>query len=75
MKSTYSARYKRFRVALANARRDAGLTQAQVAKAVGKPQSFISKAESGERRLDVVELVEILRVLRIEPGDFIRSVH
>jgi len=52
-----------------------GLTQTQVAKALGKPQSFISKAESGERRLDVVELMEIRRVLRIELGDFIRSVH
>ena len=37
-------------------RRDAGLTQVQVAERLEMPQSFVSKYESGERRLDVVEL-------------------
>lgn len=73
VKSTYSARYKRFRSALAHARREAGLTQAQVAKAIGKPQSFISKAESGERRLDVIELLDILRVLAVRPDEFLQQ--
>ena len=48
--------YDRFRAKLRQARRDAGLSQAQVAHAVGRPQSFVSKVESGERRVDVVEL-------------------
>ncbi|ESF03049.1 hypothetical protein L244_15365 [Salmonella enterica subsp. enterica serovar Worthington str. BCH-3194] len=43
------------------------MTQAQLAKALGKPQSFIAKVESGERRLDVVEFVRFCRLMNIEP--------
>lgn len=41
---------------LRQARRDAGLTQVVVAERLGRSQSFVTKAETGERRLDVVEL-------------------
>ncbi|HEY6388986.1 MAG TPA: helix-turn-helix transcriptional regulator [Candidatus Acidoferrum sp.] len=41
---------------LKQARIDAGLTQTQVARKLSKPQSFVSKFESGERRIDFVEL-------------------
>ena len=41
---------------LRQARKDAGFSQTQAATRLGKPQSFISKCESGQRRLDVVEL-------------------
>jgi transcriptional regulator with XRE-family HTH domain len=41
---------------LREARRAAGLTQAKVANALRVPQSFVSKCESGERRIDAVEL-------------------
>jgi len=44
---------------LRQVRQDAGLTQAKLAGLLGKPQSFVSKYESGERRLDVLELREI----------------
>jgi len=43
----------------------ADLTQTEVANALGKPQSYVSKYESGERRLDLVELAELCAVLRI----------
>ena len=43
---------------LRTAREEAGLTQADVAVGLGKPQSYVSKCESGERRVDVVELEE-----------------
>lgn len=52
----HRAAYGRFLSRLRQARLDAGLTQVEVAARLGKPQSFISKMESGERRLDVVEL-------------------
>lgn len=47
--------------ALRIARKDAGLTQVQVAKKFGTHASFVSKCESGERRIDVVELSEFCR--------------
>jgi transcriptional regulator with XRE-family HTH domain len=58
MSSVHSARYKRFLRRLRAARQEVGLTQADVAKAFGRPQSFVSKCESGERRVDVLELGE-----------------
>lgn len=47
---------------LKEARLAAGLTQAQVAAALGKPQSFVSKCESGERRVDPIELADFAQL-------------
>ena len=58
-KSVYSERYGRFRTLLRQLREEAGLTQADVAGRLGEPQSFVSKYESGERRLDLVELEQV----------------
>jgi len=58
-RDTHRVRYERLLKKLRKARDEAGLTQAQVAKALGRPQSFTSKIESGERRLDFVELQEL----------------
>jgi transcriptional regulator with XRE-family HTH domain len=55
-KSIYTAEYQRLCALLRELRQEAGLTQVQVAERLGVPQSFVSKYESGERRLDVVEL-------------------
>jgi len=55
-KSIYSAEYQQLCALLRQLRREAGLTQVQVAERLQMPQSFVSKYESGERRLDVVEL-------------------
>ncbi|MCR6631491.1 MAG: helix-turn-helix transcriptional regulator [Magnetospirillum sp.] len=54
---------------LAEARKGKGMTQAEVAIALGKPQSFVAKYENGERRIDVVEFVDIATVLDIEPNE------
>jgi len=51
---------------------EAGLTQVDVAKKLKRPQSFVSKIESGERRVDVVELSALARVYR-RPLDFFLS--
>ena len=51
-----SPRYRDFLERLRSARHDAGLTQQEVAQELAKPQSFVSKCESGERRVDVVEV-------------------
>jgi transcriptional regulator with XRE-family HTH domain len=52
-------------------RREAGVRQADLAKALKQPQSFVSKYESGERRLDVLELRGVCHVLGIPLQDFI----
>jgi transcriptional regulator with XRE-family HTH domain len=52
----YQRAYKAFRERLISARTDAGMTQGQVNERMGKPHSFISKCELGERRVDFVEL-------------------
>jgi transcriptional regulator with XRE-family HTH domain len=57
---------------LREARAEAGLRQADVAEKLGQPQSYVSKYESGERRLDVVELWSVLDVLGVSLGDFAR---
>jgi transcriptional regulator with XRE-family HTH domain len=60
----HSARYRGFLKRLRRAREDAGLIQVDVAKALGRPQSFVSKCESGERRVDVIELEDFARLYR-----------
>jgi transcriptional regulator with XRE-family HTH domain len=62
-KSIYSAEYQQLCTLLRQLRRDAGLTQVQVAERLDVPQSFVSKYESGERRLDVVELRHVAEAL------------
>lgn len=49
-----------------------GISQIDLARRLRRHQSFVSKFESGERRLDVVELLEVLRVLDVEPVRFVR---
>lgn len=53
------------------ARTKAGLTQVDVAQRLRKPQSYVSDAESGERRVDVIELLEFLHVCAANPAAFV----
>ncbi len=66
-KSQYSKRYQRFREALKAARLAANLTQAEAAALLKRPQSFVSKCESGERRVDIVEFTEFCRAYNLSP--------
>jgi transcriptional regulator with XRE-family HTH domain len=58
----YQRAYRDFIARLVQARKDAGLTQVQVAKRLGKAHSFISKCELGERRVDFVELQQLAEI-------------
>lgn len=57
-----SSRYEAFLRQLRRARTEAGMTQADAAKALHKPQSFVSKCESGERRVDIIDLQDFARL-------------
>ena len=61
--SAHSEAYRTLRASLVALRRAAGLSQAGLARRLGKPPSFVGKYELGERRLDAVELAVILRAL------------
>ena len=56
MASAFPTEYREFLKRLKTAREEARLTQVDAARKFKKPQSFISKSESGERRVDPVEL-------------------
>ncbi|MGB9475149.1 MAG: helix-turn-helix transcriptional regulator [Candidatus Udaeobacter sp.] len=60
----YRKHYRAFLASLRRARQDAGLTQVEVARRLSRPQSFVSKVESGERRVDFVELQYFARLYR-----------
>jgi transcriptional regulator with XRE-family HTH domain len=61
-KTQHTLRYGRLLAALRHARHQAGLTQLDVARRLGSYASYLSKCESGERRVDVIELAEFCRV-------------
>lgn len=71
--SLHSHQYQVFRSLLVAARGASGLTQVQIAEKLGKPQSFISKYERGERRLDFSEFMELADVLQIDANAFIEA--
>lgn len=74
MSSIYSKEYQLVIKLLRSTRIAKGLTQAQLAKELGKPQSFIAKVENGERRLDVIEFAHMARLLPLDPADALRIV-
>ena len=73
-RSLFSEPYGELLRVLVDARRKAGLRQTDLAERLGKPQSFVSKIERGERRLDVVELIVVARAIGIDEFGFFRSV-
>jgi transcriptional regulator with XRE-family HTH domain len=74
IKSVFTPQYDRLRALLIDARKSESLTQAELAKQIGRPQSFVSKYERGERRLDVVEFLEITNALGIEASEIIEDI-
>lgn len=70
-KSIYSRRYALFTKLLRAAREDAGLTQEDIANRLQATQTFVSKCERGERRLDIIELCSWCEALGIPAGKFV----
>jgi len=72
-KSSFSSEYKLFCRLLQEARARACLTQQDVAKRLNRPQSYVSKYESGERRLDVIEFLRVVKVLKVGPEEVLNK--
>jgi len=72
-KSIYSKKYGQFLDLLIEARKEADLTQVEVASRLGRPQSFVSKYENGERRLDVVEFLDVAKAINFDAIKLVRK--
>jgi predicted transcriptional regulator len=60
------------RTLLIDARKTQAVSQRMLAKRLGRPQSYVSKYECGERRLDLPEVIEILAALNEDPIEFVK---
>ena len=72
-KSVFTDRYRLFLHLLIQERRNKNITQVQLAQMLKKPQSYVSKYENGERRLDVIEFLNIADYIGIDASDFIKK--
>ncbi|MET0427658.1 MAG: helix-turn-helix transcriptional regulator [Microvirga sp.] len=72
-KSIHSDRQERLRLLLKAGRKEAGLTQDQLAAKIGAYKSFVSKYERGERQLDVIEFVDVCVALELDPHDIVNK--
>ncbi len=73
-KSIHTERQNRLVALLKAAREKAGLTQIQLARRLGKYRTYVSKYETGERQLDVVEFLAVAEALGLEPGKALAKV-
>ena len=70
-KSVFTPEYQLFLVLLREVRSESSLTQVQLAKKLDETQSWISKCERGEHRLDIVELIKFCDALEISMAQFV----
>ncbi|KVE65158.1 MULTISPECIES: helix-turn-helix domain-containing protein [Burkholderia] len=70
----YGQRYEAVRRALKHVRKEAGLTQVELAERLGKGQSYVSKMERGEQYVDVVEFVEWCEACGMPPSKVINKI-
>lgn len=71
--SVFTKKYELFKELLTQYRKDADVTQQVLAERLSKHQSFVSKYESGERRLDLIEFLEVAEALQFDPFEFIKK--
>ncbi|MBK1969201.1 helix-turn-helix transcriptional regulator [Brevundimonas diminuta] len=71
--SIFTQRHQEFIAFIASVRKAAEITQVELAERLGKPQSFVSKVERGERRLDVIEFCQIAEALGQDPGKLLQK--
>jgi transcriptional regulator with XRE-family HTH domain len=72
-KTIHTDRHKRLRAMLKAERISAGLTQTVLAERLGKPPSYVAKYEGGDRRLDVLEFLDLAAAIGFDPCAMLRS--
>jgi len=72
-KTIHTERHRKLRELLIATRKGAGLTQTVVAERLGKPPSYVAKYEGGDRRLDVLEYLDVAAAIGFDPCEPIRS--
>ncbi|MBF9028708.1 helix-turn-helix domain-containing protein [Rhodobacterales bacterium FZCC0188] len=72
-KTIRSSGHEALRDALIAARKNAALTQAELAERLRCHQSFVARVESGERRIDVIELIVLARALEVDARELLSS--
>jgi transcriptional regulator with XRE-family HTH domain len=72
-KTIHTERHRKFCELLKAKRKAAGLTQTVVAERLGKPPSYVAKYEGGDRRLDVLEFLDLAVAIGFDPCAVIRS--
>lgn len=73
-KSIHDEPYVALRKALTDARKAAGMNQEAVAERLQRPQSYVAKYETGDRRLDLVEFIEVCRAIGADPSPILKLV-
>lgn len=71
--SLFTQRHQEFIQFLIAARKAAGVTQVELADRLGRPQSFVSKVERGERRVDVIEFCQVAEALGLKPSELLKE--
>ena len=74
MNSLHDQRYRKLIARLKKARLDKGMNQSEVAELVKRPQSFMSKIENSERRLDALELCDLMGVYELEWDELVKGI-
>jgi len=72
-KSVFTKKYNKFREMLVKRRNESGLTQVTLANRLGIPQPDVSRNETGVRRVDLVEFLEIAKAIGFDPLEFIKE--
>lgn len=70
-KTIHTPEYRSLLALLRERRRQSGVTQVEVAATLGESQAFVSKCERGDRRIDLIDLLRILRAIGVPPDEFL----
>ena len=74
LKSVFTEEYEQLLTRLIQARKGAALTQQELAQRLGRIQSFVSKYERGERRLDVIEFIHVAHAIGVNAADLVATI-